>query len=363
MPLVDHTPLPTFDYLRKAGQEILSLDHALHQDIRELHVGFLNMMPDAALRITEQQFIHLVGGCNQIAQFFVHPFSIPGLRRSAETHAYIDKFYTTFDKLQEDGLDALIITGANIANPTLEEEPFWEPLQKVIEWAMENVTSVLCSCLATHALAKHLYGIDRQRLRNKRWGVYSHRVTRIDHPLLRNVNTHFDVPHSRNNAIMREQFEKAGLPILAESTEGDVHMATSQDQFRFVYFQGHPEYDFNSLLKEYKREVVRFINGEREDYPPHPENYFPGIAASIADEYHKTVLHCLQNGIPVPPFPETQIEPHLDNTWGDTGKAIFNNWLGLVYKLTDLDRKRPFVPGVDPLDPLGMGIRGIRGKG
>ena len=46
MPLVAHTPLPTFDHLRQQGQEILTLEHAIHQDIRELHIGLLNMMPD-----------------------------------------------------------------------------------------------------------------------------------------------------------------------------------------------------------------------------------------------------------------------------------------------------------------------------
>ncbi len=354
MPLEHHMPLPTFDYLRAAGQEILSLDHALHQDIRELHIGFLNMMPDAVLQITEKQFIQMVGGCNQIAQFFVHPFSVPGLPRSPGTRQYINKFYTTFEKLQADGLDALIITGANIANPTLEAEPFWEPLLEVIGWAMENVTSVLCSCLATHALVKHLYGIDRQRLERKRWGVYSHRIASIEHPLLRNINTRFDVPHSRYNAIMPEQFEEAGLPILAVSIEGDVHMATSEDQVRLVYFQGHSEYDFNSLLKEYKREVIRFINGEREGYPSHPENYFSEEAMSIAEQYRETVFANRENGAQIPLFPEKQIELYLDNTWGDTGKSIFNNWLGMVYKLTNVDRKRPFDHHVDPLDPLGL---------
>ena len=53
-------------------------------------------------------------------------------------------------------------------------------------------------------------------------------------------------------------------------------------------------------------------------------------------------------------FPEEKIEMHLDNTWRDTGKAIFNNWLGLVYKLTHIDRKIPFIDGVNPEDPLGL---------
>jgi len=119
MPLVAHRPLPTFDRLHEGGQDILSLEQALRQDIRELHIGFLNMMPDAALEATERQFLRLVGSSNQIAQFYVYPFSIPGLPRSAETQEYIDNYYVSFEQLQHDGLDALIITGANVANPTI----------------------------------------------------------------------------------------------------------------------------------------------------------------------------------------------------------------------------------------------------
>ena len=354
MPLVAHCPLPAFDRLRRQGQEVLTLEHALHQDIRELHIGLLNMMPDAALSVTEQQFMRLLGSCNQIAQFYVHPFSIPGLSRSAETQAYIERYYVSFEKLREEGLDALVISGANVANPTLEEESFWEPLKEVASWAMENTTSVLCSCLATHALVKHLYGINRRPLPGKKWGVYSHRIRHDSHPLLRDINTRFDAPHSRHNAITRAQLEAAGLHILVESEEAGVHMAVSPDQFRFVYFQGHPEYDYNSLLKEYKREVLRFINGERDDYPPHPEHYFPEAAAAIANEYQRIVLASRAAGTPIPPFPEGRLSRYLDNTWGDTGKSIFNNWLGLVYQLTALDRKQPFAPGVDPKDPLGL---------
>jgi len=220
MPLVAHMPLPTFDNLREGGQDILSLGQALHQDIRELHIGFLNMMPDAALEATERQFLRLVGSSNQIAQFFVYPFSIPGLPRGAKTQDYIDHYYTSFEQLQHDGLDALIITGANVANPTLDQEPFWEPLQEIIGWATENVTSVLCSCLATHALVQALHSVERRPLPKKRWGVYTHRVTQPDHPLLLDINTRFDVPHSRHNDVSRAQLEAAGFTILVHSEEG-----------------------------------------------------------------------------------------------------------------------------------------------
>lgn len=354
MPLVAHIPLPTFDYLHERGENILKLGDALNQDIRELHIGFLNMMPDSALAVTERQFMRLVGSSNQIAQVFVYPFTIPGLPRGEEAQAYLDEFYIPFESLQQDGLDALIISGANVANPILEQEPFWEALYEVIDWAAEHVTSVLCSCLATHALVKAIHGIERNRLPGgKRWGVYPHRISQIDHPLLRDINTRFDVPHSRYNDVSREQMEAAGMTILADGEESGVHLAVSPDQFRIVYFQGHPEYDRNSLLKEYKREVGRFVVGEREDYPPHLENYFPPAVESIVDAYEATVRECLDRNVEVPPFPESEIEPLLDNTWLDTGKSIVNNWLGMVYRLTNHDRTIPFADGVDPNDPLG----------
>ena len=354
MPLVAHMPLPTFDRLQERGEQILSLDDALRQDIRELHIGFLNMMPDAALKVTEQQFMRLIGSSNQIAQFFIYPFTIPGLPRSPEIQNYIDQYYKPFEQLKEDGLDALIITGANVANPALDQELFWAPLQEIIDWATVNVTSVLSSCLATHAIVKALHHIERRPLPRKRWGVYTHRVTQTEHPLLRDINTRFDVPHSRNNDVARAQLEAAGFEILVHSDEGGVHMAVSPDQFRIVYLQGHPEYDRNSLLKEYKREVLRYINGERDEYPPHPENYFSPEALAIVDGYRQMTLTSQKQGLPIPPFPEQQIEPYLDNTWRDTGKSVFNNWLGLVYQLTHVDRKIPFVDGIDPADPLGI---------
>jgi homoserine O-succinyltransferase len=351
MPLVEHSPLPTFRELRRQGQTVLTLEDARRQDIRALHVGLLNMMPDAVFQVTEQQFMRLVGASNQIAQFYVHPFTVPGLPRSDATQAYIAGHYQDMGSIYEHGLDALIITGANVANPRLDKEPFYQPLTEVIGWASENVTSVLCSCLATHALMKFLHGIDRRPLPRKQWGVYSHRVVDPEHPLLHGINTRFDVPHSRYNAITREQFVDAGLSILIESAEAGVHAAVSEDRFRRVYFQGHPEYDANSLLKEYKREVLRHFNGER-DLPPFPEHYISEKAAEVIAGYLEQAhaAHAAQRALP--DFPEAEVVPFLENTWTDTARAMFDNWLGLVYQLTNVDRRQPFMEGVDPRRPL-----------
>ena len=354
MPLVASSDLPTFARLRQEGETVVQRELALHQDIRELHIGLLNMMPDAALAATERQFFRIVGESNQIAQFYMHPFTLRELKRGPEAKAYVARYYETIDQIRGQGLDALIITGANVTHPDLSLEPFWEPLIEVIDWAYHNVTSTLCSCLATHAVLQFRYGQKRRPLGFKRWGVYSHRVVDRKHPLVNDVNTRFDVPHSRFNDISREQFETAGLHVLGESAVAGVHLAVSEDLFRIVFFQGHPEYDTVSLLKEYKREVTRYARGECDDYPPVPESYFTPQTRAILEEHKDRVTAARVKGVATPDLPESLIVPTLDNTWHDTAEAVINNWIGKVYQLTNLDRRLPFMEGVDPNNPLGL---------
>ncbi len=353
MPLIQNSDLPTFARLQAEGQEVLSLDRARHQDIRELHIGILNIMPDAALEATERQFMRLVGSCNRIAQFHIHLFSFPEMPRGAVAKARIDRYYECFSDLQHEGLDALILSGANPVQARIEEEPFWQPLLEVVDWAREHTCSVMCSCLATHAVVQHLWGIHRYALADKRWGVYSNRI-RHPHPLVANINTRFDAPHSHVYEVNKEQLAEKGLITLASSEEADMHLAVSPDGLRFVFFQGHPEYDAVSLLKEYKREVIRYIEGVRNQYPPFPEHYFPPKARRLLEAYKQKVERAQGGYTQLPTFPEDKLSTLVDNTWSDTGKAIVNNWLGLVYSVADRRRGRTFMEGVDPDDPLNL---------
>jgi homoserine O-succinyltransferase len=355
MPIVAHNDLPTFDRLRREGQTVLSTDRALRQEIRELHIGLLNMMPDAALEATERQFFRLVGESNPIAQFYVHPFTLDALPRGEKGRTHIGRYYEPFDRIREEGLDALIITGANVKGNDLSRELFWEPLIQVIDWAMENVTTTLCSCLATHAVMQFRYGQSRVPRPRKVWGVYPHRVVEKRHPLVNDVNTRFDVPHSRWNDVSRAQFEAAGLHVLAESEEGGVHLAVSPDGFRAVFFQGHPEYDTISLLKEYKRDTLLAAQGKLPAYPPFPDHYLGVREQAILEEYRDRLLDAAGRGAPLPELPEALVVPHLDNTWHDTGEGVVGNWMGLMYQLTHGDRRKPFMDGIDPSDPLGLG--------
>ena len=357
MPLIAHNQLPTFERLRENGQTILSKEAAQHQDIRELHIGLLNMMPDAALAATERQFFRLIGESNPIAQFYVHTFTLPQLERGAKAQQRIDSYYETFDDIQRDGLDALIITGANVAGSELCNQPFWEPLMEVVNWAAENVTSTLCSCLATHAVLEFRYAQKRVLQPEKIWGVFPHRVVNSQHPLVTDINTRFDVPHSRWNAVSREQFDAAGLITLVESDVG-VHLATSPDGIRFVFFQGHQEYDTISLLKEYKRDLSLYHQGKSKHCPPFPQNYFSARQQSILNEYNsrmaRTNKDTLEHKTAAVAFPEHLIAPHLDNTWHDTAEAVVGNWIGCVYQITHTDRRLPYMDHVDPDNPLGL---------
>ena len=163
------------------------------------------------------------------------------------------------------------------------------------------------------------------------------------------------VRYSRFNEISSEQFERAGLHVLVESEEAGPHLAVSGDGLRVVVLQGHPEYDTTSLLKEYKREVLRYAKGERLDYPPYPDNFFRLKERAILDEYRRCLSHALEGGDALTEFPEALVAHSIDNTWHDTAKAVVSNWMGIVYQVTHRDRRGLFMEGIDPLDPLELG--------
>ena len=350
MPLIAHSKLPSFLRLESEGETILSKDRADNQSIRELHIGLLNLMPDAALEATERQFFRLIGHSNQIAQFYLHPFTLDSISRDKKASNHINKYYQSFEEIKKQGLDALIITGAHIKEADLQKAPFYNELKTAVEWSYNNVTSTLCSCLATHAVLEFRYSQKRQAMSEKCWGVFPHTVIDRTHPLMSGVNTCFDVPHSRYNQITKEQLKSASVKVLVESEVG-AHLCVSEDLLRIVFLQGHPEYDTISLLKEYKREVVAFLEHARDDYPPFPKNYLNVQNQAILNEYKNKLL---SKEFSIKDFPEELIVKTLGNTWHDATSAIINNWIGCVYQVTHKDVNKPFMDGIDPNNPLGL---------
>lgn len=329
MPVVAHSSLPAFDALRREG---LAIVRQGDQDstLRELRIGLLNLMPDAALQATERQFMRLISAYGDDANLYMIPFAVRADYRAEVALTHIDAYYSTFDAVQSAGLDALIITGANPAAEDITTEAFWEPMIDVIEWGRTHVESVLCSCLATHAVMHHYHATPRTELPERQWGVYPHEILAPDHALMEGMADPVYAPHSHRYAVSRAEMERAGITVLADSREAGVHLAVDDGGANFVLFQGHPEYDAISLLKEYKREVQRFLLGSRQTYPRFPEHYLRAGAKQRLDAYQQQVTESDFEQETIPPFPEDELSGDCENTWHEAGMRIYGNWLAGV---------------------------------
>jgi homoserine O-succinyltransferase len=204
--------------------------------------------------------------------------------------------------------------------------------------------------VAAHAVIEFRFQQKRQAIGEKCWGVFNHQIVNRTHPLMSGVNSNFNVPHSRFNQITAEQFKQAGIEILVNSDVGP-HLCVSEDLLRIVFFQGHPEYDTISLLKEYKREIVSYLNKSRADYPTFPQNYLNKQHKAILDEYQTKLI---TGEFTLADFPEKLISKTLDNTWHDATRQIISNWIGCVYQTTHKDINKPFMDDINPLDPLKL---------
>lgn len=323
MSLVVDSSLPAFETMRAEGVPLIGSDDA--GDLPSVSVGLLNLMPDAALRATDRQFVRLVSAAADDLDIWVSPFTIAAESRGEEARRHVADYYTSFEHVRSSGLDALIVTGANPAQDDLERESFWGGLGDVLDWATGATQSVMCSCLATHAVLQKYRGMRRTRLPQKRWGVYSHYVLK-DHQLLDGLAGPVEAPHSHWYDVTREEFESVGFTVVLESEEAGVHMAVDDDDF-YVFFQGHPEYDLISLLKEYRRELARFWRAERDDYPPVPEHYFDADALSRLEEYRPILVKAKADGVEPPRLVEEDLLPTATHTWNQDGQVIYRNWL------------------------------------
>lgn len=327
MPLVQHNHLPSIERVRSEGIEVYS-PNEVSGKLPCVKIGFLNMMPDAAVTATERQFLRLVGANLNVNCYF-YPFNIDGVERSNETRVHTDEFYSDFAQIKRIGMDALVITGANVVQPLLPDELFWDELTEVLNWARDNVRSTMCSCLATHAAAKFFYNVDRTHLGDKCWGLFAHEVVLKDHPLLKNIESKLLMCHSRFNDISFDNFTDNNVKVLIQSEEAGVQLATEAGM-KAIYFQGHPEYDDISLLKEYKREIIRYLTDQRENYPPTPANYFNDKAFQAIDSYKDLVQQAKNWEGLLEQFPETILRSEISNPWKKSAQTIFSNWLDFL---------------------------------
>lgn len=288
-------------------------------------VGLINNMPDAALEATERQFTDLLRASARHTAVRLTLFSIPQVPRGAAARRQMAASYRDVSAMWNMRLDGLIVTGTEPKAKNLKDEPYWNALAQVIDWARQSTNSTVWSCLAAHAAVLHSDGIERSPYSEKLSGVFDCAPASA-HPILRGVALPMRVPHSRGNDLSERGLKAAGYRILTHSPTAGVDMFVRQERSFHVFLQGHPEYESDTLLREYRRDIGRYLRGECEHYPEMPRGYFDEDAKAILDAFRRFAF-AQRNPDLLKTFPRWQLEAGLDRGWRSSAVAIYENWL------------------------------------
>ena len=301
-------------------------------DYNCIDVGLVNNMPDAALQSTERQFRSLLRsaappGTNVRLTFY----SVPEVPRSDVGADRVRRLYSPIEQLWERQVDGLIVTGTEPRAEQLQDEPYWGTLTKLLDWAGDNTDSTILSCLAAHAAVLHLDGIERRPLPNKRFGLFECKATGRSAEASRSgltwPGTSVRMPHSRWNEIPEEQLAAFGYRVLTRSEEAgaDAFVKDQGSRSLFVFLQGHPEYEADTLLLEYRRDVKRFLTGERESYPLMPHEYFDDEIVDALREIERRA-HSDRREELILEFPTELALRRMTNSWRAAAIEFYRNW-------------------------------------
>lgn len=299
-----------------------------------LVIGVVNNMPDAALKATERQFKELLCVASGELATRVQLYSLPEVPRTRAIRGYIAETYEDFGDFWSSRLDGLIVTGTEPVAAHLAQEPYWQSLASLVDWADKHAIATVWSCLAAHAAVYHLDKIDRQRFPDKLTGVFD--CARVAaHDILAGTPSYWCMPHSRCNDLPETALVAAGYQILSHSPIAGADMFIKQGRGLFVFLQGHPEYDQDSLLREYHRDIGRFLRGERDLYPLMPQGYFDADAVTAIDAF-RARASAQRNIELLAEFPRVQMLRATARYWRATAVRIYSNWLALL-----LQNRRP----------------------
>jgi homoserine O-succinyltransferase len=293
-----------------------------------IDIGLVNNMPDAALDATVRQFRALLGAAaDEDMAVRLTLYTLPEVPRSDLGREHL-RGYSGIDDLWNSHLDGLIVTGAEPRAADLEDEPYWESLTRVLEWAEGHTRSTILSCLAAHAGILHIDGIARRPLGEKRFGVFEcERVS--DHPLTAAAPARLRMPQSRWNEVPEEALLACGYRVLTRSADAGVDAFVKQRKSLFVFFQGHPEYEAITLLLEYRRDIGRFLRRERDTYPPMPHGYFDDDTVEALTALHERALRDRREEV-LSDFPIAMAASKVTNTWRPAAENLYRNWLRYI---------------------------------
>lgn len=300
MPIKIPSELPAVKILEDENIFVMTEKRAITQDIRPLKILLLNLMPKKIE--TETQLARVLGNSPLQVEFeLMHTTSYQS-KNTSEQH--LIAFYKTFDEVKNSKYDGMIITGAPVEQLEFEDVDYWDELCQIMEWSRSHVHSTLHICWGAQAGLYYHYGIKKVPLDKKMFGVFEHHKDYKRSILLRGIDDVFYVPHSRHTTVLREDIEKEpSLRIVASSDEAGVFAITTHGG-RQIFLTGHAEYDADTLMHEYLRDVT--LGREIEI----PKNYFPND------------------------------DPTLDPIvkWRSAATLLYTNWLNyFVYQTTPYD--------------------------
>ncbi len=300
MPINIPDTLPARGVLESENIFVMTLQRALHQDIRPVRIAILNLMPTKIT--TETQLLRLIG--NTPLQIDIDLVRTDTYKARNVSEEHMLAFYKSFDEVKDNKYDGLIITGAPVELIPFEDVVYWGELCKIMEWSKHNVTSTFHICWGAQAALYYHYGINKHLLPKKLFGVYEHYNVERNHPLLRGFNDVYNAPHSRHTTVYENEITAIpSLKVLSRSNDAGVYIAASNDG-KQIFVTGHSEYDATTLNDEYVRDVDKGLDIAV------PEHYFPGDDPTKA--------------------------PHV--TWRSHANLLYTNWLNYyVYQTTPYD--------------------------
>lgn len=297
MPIKIPDNLPAAKILEGENIFVMTDKRALSQDIRPLKVLIVNIMPTKIT--TETQLLRALSNTPlQIDAEFINMDSHESKNTPVE---HLSTFYKTFAEVKNNRYDGVIITGAPVEHLPYEEVDYWQEFCEILDWTKTHATSTFHICWAAMAGLYRHFGIQKRLLDKKVFGIFKHKTLNRHSRLTRGFDEYFLAPHSRHTEVRREDIENIPqLEIVADSDEAGVYIAKTKDN-KMIFVMGHSEYEFDTLDKEYKRDLDKGLPIEM------PVNYYPDNDPS------KTPLM----------------------TWRSHNHLLFTNWLNyFVYQTT-----------------------------
>jgi homoserine O-succinyltransferase len=236
-----------------------------------LHLLVLNLMPNRA--VTERQLANVFA---QGKQDVALTFCLPSTHHINKNATQIRQAYATFDQVEAQYFDGLIVTGAPLDQLEFEQVDFWPEFRRILTWRKAHTKGALFICWGAYA-AGELDGVFHgKQLAQKISGIYTTDGLTMPH------SRYFTIPLAsvvRGNVLAGSQ--ALGATLISDSASNSWYLA------------GHLEYQTGTLRAEYYRDL------HKDPHTPLPAHYF-----------------------------DSDLQPQ--NTWHDQATQVYTSWLNTL---------------------------------